>query len=132
MSILLWDPSSPVLFPLPAVELPIHCADLDGAFALRVLDAFMRVAGDFVTGLVFDAATPHNVIRRLLHGNPTDEDLAMLENPSLDLRWFNRIRYVDLPHHRLPRFPVKAAMVDGQVYHALGGVCSPIVLVVRF
>lgn len=122
LSILCWDPSMRKQLPLPALELPVHCGDIDQRFMLRLLDIFMNAARDFVVGLLYDAATPHQVIRRVLHGNPTPDDLVLLKDPSL--RFFNRVVYKDLPAHCLPRFPVRLAMVEGQVYFGIGGPCN--------
>ena len=129
LSILCWDPSSGVQMALPALELPVHCGDQDSRFLLRIMDAFMAAASEFVVGLVYDAATPHQTIRRLLHGTPTVEDLALVGELDSSLKFFNRISYKDLPPHNLPRLPIRVAMVEGQVYF---GVCGPCSLMVHY
>lgn len=119
---LLWDPSAKEQIVLPVAELPVHIADLDGKFVLQILDRILSECSDVVHSIVFDAAGGHQVVRRLLMGVGTAEDMALLQDPAL--KFFPRIQYVDLPEHGLPRLPVRLALFEGEVLAPLCGPCA--------
>lgn len=95
---------------------------MNGSMVLKMLDIFLTAAAPFVFGVIFDAATPHQVVRRVLFGMPTKEDLVLLEDPSLT--FFSKVSHCELPQHGLPRLPIRVTMFESEPYVAFCGTCA--------
>ena len=91
---------------------------------LFVMDKVMTAASHLTFGLIFDAATAHQMLKRLLLGVPSAEDRRAVEDPSMELTFFNKLEFRDLPEHGLPRLPMRRVFVDGKPYTPLPGPCS--------
>eukprot|EP00438_Fugacium_kawagutii_P001566 Skav235500 [mRNA] locus=scaffold3432:23399:30233:- [translate_table: standard] len=64
LEFLMWDPMSRQQLCLPAAEMPVNIADLDGVFMLETLDRFMAWgAADYVKVICFDGHGPMGHIK---------------------------------------------------------------------
>ena len=82
LSILVWDPSSPIQLPLPICEIPFHRSDFDGQMLLAIMDEYLYHASSYVTGIIFDAASAHQCFRRAMMGIPNQDDMILLQNKN--------------------------------------------------
>ena len=95
LSILVWDPSSPIQLPLPICEIPFHRSDFDGQMLLAIMDEYLYHASSYVTGIIFDAASAHQCFRRAMMGIPNQDDMILLQNKNF--KFFPFLRYQNVP-----------------------------------
>lgn len=118
-----WDPSAQSMLTLPVVETPLHSSQVDSALVLHMVDHFMAEAKELVVAITFDAALPHQAMRRLFFGTPKIEDQELMKRDR-SLKFFPCLEFEELPPSGLPRLPVKVAHFWGQPYFALPGCCA--------
>ena len=85
---------------------------------LRLIDAFMDRASDYVTALIFDGETCHQLIKQCVHGNLDRVSRLKLA----ELVYFKDVQYSEIPGtDLLPRCPMKICKVKGQPLFAITG-----------
>lgn len=121
LEIILWDPCAKSKLCLSAASMPIAACDLDSKMVIQCLDRFMEAAHGYVKGVIFDAATPHQIVRRFFFGVPTAEDKRIAT--TLGLKFFAKLAYHPLPDNSLPRLPIQLVTYGGEAHFAFPGVC---------
>ncbi len=84
---------------------------------LQVVARFLGHAAWLVRGIAFDAHGSHQYFREALFGDFQTLDPDQLKG----LPFFSDVSYESLPHHALPRLPVKVCMYRGEALWALPG-----------
>ena len=88
---------------------------------LRLIDAFMDRASDYVTALIFDGETCHQLIKQCVHGNLDRVSRLKLA----ELVYFKDVQYSEIPGtDLLPRCPMKICKVKGQPLFAASQLMS--------
>ena len=87
---------------------------------LNVVGRIMETASWLVRCICFDAHGSHGWFREAMFGvyeTVKEKDIAQVP-------FFKDLKFVDLPRHEIPYFPVRIAMYDGCPVSALPGVCA--------
>ena len=127
LTFLCWDPSGHQKLPLAMAEVPVgnsfvgpNSAQRASLCTLELVGKVLAAAGDTVRGVVFDAATAHGQLRRVIFG----VDPSCYNSSLKGIPWFEDLTYKFLPPSVLPRMPCKLAFSQGDPVWALPGACS--------
>ena len=136
MEFLAWDASMDRKIPLPMCTLPVeinfsgaHATQRAGMYHLELVGKVLESSGGCVKAVVFDAASAHQLLRKVVHGQFEDvpADQAFAEIP-----FFSRAKHFAMPECVLPRLPIQQCQVDGDWFWALPGVCHWVGILVAF
>ena len=95
---------------------------------LRMVGRLMAEGSQFIKALAFDAHHSHKYLREVLLG-----DFRTISAESLQgIEWFEKLRWMDLPQHALPRLPLKICLFGNLSVVALPGPCCLVLVAGRF
>lgn len=122
-----WDPTSRKKAALSACCMPMSpdfgkCGGgaRGSAVMLETSGMVLSKSQNTLQGVVFDAASSHSFIRRIIHGTFLDVSMELVEATP----FFKDLRHIDLPLHPLPRMPVKICLVGDQPFYGMIGPCD--------
>lgn len=126
-----WDPCAKKRTALSMASMPVEHSFQGPQGTYRgnwvmaeIVGRFMEKSDGLVKALIFDGATTHAHVRKLLHGQ--FENIEMTEVKHLP--FFKDLQYMPVPDNNLPRFPIQVARYKGEVIWALPGVCLLLLL----
>lgn len=128
MEFLTWDMSARKKVPLSAAAIPLQSSfEGNGSsragswFALKLVGEILSTPGsECVKGIVFDAATTHSFVRRVLQGQTEDLDAQELSATP----FFGQLDFIDPPRTCLPRLPLRLPRFRGDIIWGIPGACG--------
>lgn len=127
LTFLAWDPSAHQKLPLSMAEIPIEqnfkgpmASHRASYYMLELVGQVLSASDGAVKAVVFDAASAHGLLRRVMFGI----DAACSSGSLQEIPWFKDLSYKSLPPTVLPRMPIKLAMFQSEAVWALPGACA--------
>ena len=121
-----WHPGTKKKTPISLLSMPIECnfsgsaANARGNYYMAtIVGQFMMASGGVVKALICDNHSTHQVIRRALHGQLSEDEEGIIS----EIPWFKDLQREDVPRH-LPRFPMRIVRHGEDVVYGIPGVCS--------
>lgn len=122
----LWDPSARKKRVLSVCAMPLeHSFAGAGAtsrgnlYVCHLVGQVLEASFHVVKGVLCDSHGTHQYTKKLLFG---DLDTLPMDD-ILQLPFWKRLTWKELPPHDLPRLPVKVAMCEGSPIWGIPGVC---------
>lgn len=88
---------------------------------LLIVDKLLAATSSIVQAITFDAHQSHTLFRQALFGQVSEADGQQMQ--EMDLQFFSRVSYKELPAHALPRLPAKVCIADGKAVWPIQGAC---------
>eukprot|EP00435_Cladocopium_sp_Y103_P037650 s1066_g10.t1 len=126
LTFLTWDPNCHQKLPLSMAEIPVEqnfkgpmASQRASYYVLELVGRVLAASDGAVKAVVFDAATAHRTLRKVMFGI----DAACMDNSLQEIPWFRDLTYKTLPSTMLPRMPIKLAFMQDEAVWALPGAC---------
>ena len=121
-----WHPGTKKKRPISLLSMPIEvnfagsAANARGNYYMAtIVGQFMNTSDGLVKVLICDNHSTHQVIRRALHGQLSEDEESIISQ----VPWFKDLQREDVPRH-LPRFPMRIVRHAEEVVYGVPGVCS--------
>ena len=121
-----WHPGTKKKTPISLLSMPIEvnfagsAANARGNYYMAtIVGQFMNASDGLVKVLICDNHSTHQVIRRALHGQLSEDEESIISQ----VPWFKDLQREDVPRH-LPRFPMRIVRHAEEVVYGVPGVCS--------
>ena len=125
-----WNPSARKKTPLSLCAMPMETnwggpmsSYKANPYMLRLIGEFLKQSDGLILGIVFDAASQHQYLKKILFGQPCE----LPESEIQQLPWFSEIMHEPIVHP-LPRLPVALCYHQSESFWCLTGSCYLVVV----